>query len=238
MCLNRLEIKHDILRPFDPRARLIAACALILLAVNLGEYAALLGMIAVCLALLCRDCVCAAKRLIPLETFCLLFLVQTAGGFIQPRTAVIFTLRINCAALVYMLLVIPLGAGTFAQTLAHLKVNPKLISILYLTCRYIYVMHDKVICAIAAMRFRASPYQKGTLAAWKSCAAVFATALASAFVQADAVGAALRSRGFDGIIPKTAILVWRVKDTLLAAGGGAVLLLYGTYKIFGRLFFL
>jgi energy-coupling factor transporter transmembrane protein EcfT len=238
MYLNRLEIKHDILRSFDPRARLITACALLLLSVSLVEYAALFGMIAVCLALLYRDLVCAAKRLIPLETFCLLFLIQTAVGFITTRTAAVFILRVNCAALVYMLLVIPLGPGTLAQTLACLKVNQKLISILYLSSRYIYVMHDKVIFAAAAMRFRASPYQRGTIAAWKSFAAVFAAALVSAFIQADAVSAALLSRGFDGAIPKTVVLVWRVKDTLLAAGGGAVLLLYGTYKIFGCLFFL
>jgi cobalt/nickel transport system permease protein len=199
---------------------------------------ALSGMIAICLVLLRRDFLCVLKRLIPLETFSALFLFQTLFGFLSPGTALILILRVNAAALLYMLMVIPLGLGTFAQALGALGVSPKLVSILFLSYRYIYLMHDKVIYSVRAMRLRQSPHQKGTLVRWKSCAAVFAAALAGAFVTADRVSAALVKRGFNGAVPQTVQWEWKARDTvfvLFCCGG---LVFYGTYTVFGHLLFL
>lgn len=220
MRLNRLEITHDALCRFDPRARLAAALLLILAAVRLSNYAALASIIAVCLLVLCRDIVCVIKRLVPLETFCALLLAQAAIGFMPVQTAAVFILRIQCAALLSMALAAPLGIGKITAALASFRLNPKLISILYLTYRYIFMMHDTVMCSIKAMRIR-KPVGLGVWREWKCCAAVFASALLHAFDKADKVGAALSTRGFDGIIPRTAVWRWRARDTLLLASCGA-----------------
>jgi energy-coupling factor transporter transmembrane protein EcfT len=160
MRLDSLEIKNDVLKYFDPRARLIAGMALVLTAVNLPNAAAPAILTAVCVPLLRRDITRVAKRLVPLETFCVLFLIQAVCGLLKPYTAVIFILRINCAAFLYMLTVIPMGTGNVAQALGALKVNPKLVSILYLNYRYIYLMQDTVLFAVKAMRLRGGENQQ------------------------------------------------------------------------------
>jgi energy-coupling factor transporter transmembrane protein EcfT len=238
MCLNRLEIKNDILQSFDPRARLAAGVMLIIITVNVSGICALSVISAACLVLLRRDFPCVLKRLVPLETFCLLFLVQAAFGILRPYTAVIFVLRVTGAALIYMLTVIPLGAGKLAQTLAALKVNAKLVSIFYLSYRYIYMMHDRVLFSITAMRLRSAPSQKGIISVWKSYASVFSTALIGALVKTDEITRALKKREFDGVIPQTAVWAWSVKDTLLVVMCCAGCVIYGTYTITGRFFFL
>ena len=227
MRLNRLEIKNDIFKKFDPRARLAAGIFLIIITVNISGICALSLVSAACLVLLRRDFLCVLKRLVPLETFCLLFLAQAALGILRPDIAAIFVLRVTGAALIYMLMVIPLGAGKLAQTLAALKVNPKLVSIFYLSYRYIYLMHDRVLFSITAMRLRSGPSSKGVISTWKSYAAVFSTALVGAFVKTDEVTRALKKRRFDGVIPQTAVWTWRVKDTLLVVMCGAGCVIHG-----------
>jgi energy-coupling factor transporter transmembrane protein EcfT len=238
MCLDRLEIKHDILARFDPRARFVSALLTIVVAVNISRIYALAAIAALCLLCLCRDFLCVLKRLLALETFCLLFFVQSIIGILPPETAVVFILRVNCAALLYMLAVVPLGAGKLAQTLAALSVNTKLISIFYLSHRYIYLMHDKVMLSIKAMRLRSVPRTKTMVGMWQCYAHVFATALAGAFVKTDEVTRALQKRGFDGTIPQTAVWAWRVRDTVMVALCCLGCMLYGACKIAGRLFFL
>lgn len=213
MCLNRLELKHDTLRRLDPRARLAAALLLILAAVRLSNYIALVCIIAVCILLVCRDFICVIQRLIPVAAFCALLLVQAVCTLIPVQTAIIFILRILSAALLCMVLAVPLGMGTIAAALASFRLNPKLISIIYLTYRYIYMMHDTVMCSIKAMQLRKCPGQ-GLTFEWKCYATVFASALVGAFEKADTVSAALYKRGFDGIIPRTAVWRWRVYDTV------------------------
>ncbi|MDR2491082.1 MAG: energy-coupling factor transporter transmembrane protein EcfT [Spirochaetaceae bacterium] len=212
--MNRLEIRHDVLRRFDPRARIAAALLLILAVSRLSNYIVLGCIIAVSMTLLYRDFICILKRLIPIETFCVLFFVQAVCNFITPRTAMIFMLRINCAALLCMGFVVPIGMGTIAAVLERFRVNPKLISIIYLTYRYIYMMHDTVMCSIKAMKLRKCPGRPPAYE-WKCYAAVFATALAAALEKSDAVSAALCKRGFDGIIPRTAVWRRRWYDVLL-----------------------
>jgi energy-coupling factor transporter transmembrane protein EcfT len=246
MCLDRLEIKHDILARFDPRARFVSALLTIVVAVNVSHIYALAAIAALCLLCLCRDFLCVLKRLLALETFCLLFFVQSVIGILPPERAVVFILRVNCAALLYMLAVVPLGAGRLAQTLAALNVNMKLVSIFYLSHRYIYLMHDKVMLSIKAMRLRlrlrlhlrSVPRTKTMVGMWQCYAHVFATALAGAFVKTDEVTRALQKRGFDGTIPQTAVWAWRARDTVMVALCCLGCMLYGACKIAGRLFFL
>jgi cobalt/nickel transport system permease protein len=223
------------LRRFDLRARIIAGISCILVSVDVSNPASLAFIMAACLLLLCRDFPRVVQRLVPLETFCLLFAAQSVLGLIEARTALILILRVNCAALLYMLAVVPAGIGALAQALTALRVSPKLVSILYLTHRYVCVLHDKVFCSVTAMRLRAG--RRGTVFMWKAYAAVIASALASAFVKADSVSAALLARGFDGVVPLTAAQTWKTRDTFLAACAALVFVAYGTYKTYKHFFF-
>jgi energy-coupling factor transporter transmembrane protein EcfT len=237
MYLNRLDLTHDVLRRFDPRARVVAGASLILVSINLTHCVILGGIIAACTLLLRRDFFRVVKRLVPLELFCALFLPQVLWGLLPGRMAITFILRIHCAALLYMLCVASMGFGAFAQALAALRVNSKLISILYLTHRYIYMMSDTVFRAVKAMRFRRNTDNNGLVFIWKSYAAVFAASLCAAYIKAESAGAALLSRGFDGRIPQTSVRRWGAADGVLVvcclAGAG----IYGTYTLIKHFFF-
>ncbi|MDR1400108.1 MAG: energy-coupling factor transporter transmembrane protein EcfT [Treponema sp.] len=237
MYLNRLDIRHDILHCFDPRARVIAGASLILVSIHVAHYTILAGIMGACMLLLRHDFFRVIKRLAPLEVFCALFLLQVLCGLLPRPMALVLVLRIHCAALLYMLSVASMGFGVFAQALASLRVNSKLISILYLTHRYIYMMSDTVFHAVKAMRFRKSVNTNGIIFIWKAYAAVFAAALCAAYVKAENVNAALLSRGFDGLIPRTNIWRWSVADSVLVVCCLVSVVVYGTYTVIKHLFF-
>jgi energy-coupling factor transporter transmembrane protein EcfT len=197
----------------------------------------LAGITGVCMLLLWHDFPRVIKRLVPLEVFCTLFLLQTLCGFLPGSMAFVFILRVHCAALIYMFTVASMGFGTFAQALAALRVNQKLISILYLTHRYIYMMSDTVFCAVKMMRFRKNTDNNGVIFIWKSYAAVFAASLCAAYIKAESAGAALVSRGFDGVIPQTTVRRWTTADSVLAGSCLAVTGVYGTYTVIKHFFF-
>jgi energy-coupling factor transporter transmembrane protein EcfT len=237
MYLNHLDITHDILRRFDPRARVIAGASLIIVSIHITHYMILAGIMGVCILLLWRDFSRVIKRLVPLEVFCTLFLLQTLCGFLPGGTAFVFILRVHCAALIYMLAVASMGFGAFAQALAALRVNQKLVSILYLTHRYIYMNSDTVFRAVKMMRFRKNADNNGLIFIWKSYAAVFAASLCAAYVKAESADAALLSRGFDGLIPQTTVRRWAAADSVLAGSCLAGIGAYGTYSIIKHFFF-
>jgi energy-coupling factor transporter transmembrane protein EcfT len=238
MYFKHSTLPHDTLRPFDPRARLIAGTLFILVSVYITQPMLLAYIIGACILLLRRDFFCVLKRLVPPAAFCVLFLPQALCGFLSGRQALVFILRIHAAALLYILTVAGMGPGALAQALAALRVNPKLISILYLSYRYIYMMNDTVFCAVKALRLRKNSNNNGVVFVWKSYAAVFATAICSAFIKAEGIGAALLSRGFDGRIPQTAVWRWRTKDSVLVAVSLLGAVIYGTYTIIQHFFFL
>jgi cobalt/nickel transport system permease protein len=229
MYLNRLDITHDVLRRFDPRSRVIAGVSLILISIHLTHYTILAGITGACMLLLRRDFFRVIKRLVPLEMFCALFLPQVLCGLLSGPAALVFILRVHCAALLYMLTIASMGFGVFAQALTVLRINPKFISILYLTYRYIFVMSDTVFQAVKAMRFRKNIHNKGVIFIWKSYAAVFAASLCTAYVKAEITGAALLSRGFDGRIPRTSVRHWSAADSVLAVCCLVSAGVYGTY---------
>jgi energy-coupling factor transporter transmembrane protein EcfT len=238
MYLNRLDITHDILRRFDPRARVIAGVVFIIVSIHISHCLILVCISSACMLLLCRDFFRVLKRLVPVETFCALFLLQALCGLLPGQTALVFILRINCAALLYMLTVVSMGFGVFVQALAALRISPKLVSILYLTHRYIYMMSDTVFSAVQAMRFRKNRNNNGVVYIWRSYAAVFAASLCAGFVKAEGVNVALLSRGFDGLIPQTAVWRrWSAKDSILGVCALSSAGIYGTYTIIERFFF-
>jgi cobalt/nickel transport system permease protein len=172
---------------------------------------------------LIRDIKTVLSRLAAVNVFCvLLFLTMPLGGY-NPAVPLLYALRINAAALFSMLFVVPLGIGGLAPALAKLKVNAKLVSLLILTYRYIFLMYDRVFHAVLSMRLR-RPRQT-TQAAWRSYTAVFASAFAGAFFRSQKLIWAARVRGFDGVFPLTRSFRWKFRDTLALAAAFAVSIL-------------
>lgn len=235
MYLNRFEIRHDPLRRFDPRARVIAGASLALV-VHGASVPVLIALLGLGTPLLRRDFSRILRGLAPLELFCALLLLQALAGLLPGSRALVLILRVHGAALVYALTVASMGFSAFAQALGALGLSPKLISILYLTHRYLYLMSDAVFLGLRAMRYRKSPEAGGLVFMWKSYAAVFASALCAALVRAESAGTALLSRGFEGRIPRTGVRRWNAGDGLLAAAGITGAVVYGTGTLITRFF--
>ncbi|MDR2633019.1 MAG: energy-coupling factor transporter transmembrane protein EcfT [Treponema sp.] len=240
MYLDRLEFEGDPCKGFDPRCRIAAALILILLVISLRSPlmtgAIMLGAAAPFL----RDKGDRRKlglRLIPVNLFTLtLYLSQILQGLWKGALlealgrSVHYTLRINAAALLYMVWVIPLGIGGLANGLRKLKVPASLIALLVLSYRYIFVLYQGFFGALLAMRLR-RPRQH-TLEQWRSYTAVFATALVKALIRAQKIEQALLLRGFGGALPLSRVFIWRVQDSVLL---GACIILSMSLVIAERL---
>ncbi|MDR2133951.1 MAG: energy-coupling factor transporter transmembrane protein EcfT [Treponema sp.] len=226
MYLNQREFKHDILRPFDPRCRLAAGCAVILSAVSVTNPLLLAGLIIAAALALVRDIRTVLTRLGAVNVFCAtLFITMPLSGY-GIEAPLRYTLRINAAAVIFMLFVASPGTGGIAPALTKLRVNAKLVSLLILTCRYVVIMHDRVFRAVLSMRLRRP--RMGTLTAWRSYTALFASAFAGAFFRSQKISRAARARGFDGLFPLTRTFNWKLRDTaaLIIASAVSILLVY------------
>jgi cobalt/nickel transport system permease protein len=232
MYLDRLELKTDVLQGIDPRCRLGTGVCLIVPAINSSN-----PLILACLILgpvlgLIKDIRTVLLRLIPVNLFVLvLWLTLPLGVLTTGRAgmgglggiggalnqALIYTLRINAAALIYMVTIIPLGIGGLANALIKLRCPAKLTALLLLTYRYIFIMYERVFVSLRSMLIR-QPRQN-TLGRWSSYTAVFGTALVSAFQRSRKIGKAMQSRGFNGVIPVTRIFSWKLRDTLFLGAG-------------------
>jgi cobalt/nickel transport system permease protein len=210
MYLDRLEYKKDFLRFVDGRCRFVSAVALIIGAVYTTSIAALSVGIAACLILLCREPRVTAVRLLAVNAVTAAVWVSLVIGMEAGR-ALLYTLRINAAALLYMAFVIPMGAGAIAQSLLGLRVPDKLASLFVLTYRSLFLMGGRLSTALVSMRLR-SP-ENGTFRQWRSFAAVFASVTAAAVFRSRRVSLAMMARGFDGALPRTRKYEWKPRDT-------------------------
>ncbi|MDR2257665.1 MAG: energy-coupling factor transporter transmembrane protein EcfT [Treponema sp.] len=215
---DRLEYKKDPFRGFDGRCRLLSAFLLIAAVVRAAGFFTLGGVIGGCFLILIREARVTARRLAPVNLMTAALWLPVAAGF-DPYTALRYTLRINCAALLSMCLVFPMGISPFAAALAGLKVPRKLIALFLLTCRYIFLLYERLFTALASMGLRRTIHND--VYRWRSISAVFASVLTSAFVRGEKTRAAMVCRGFDGTFPVTAVLKWKFRDTLLLAACAA-----------------
>lgn len=216
MYLDRLEYKKDTLRIFDGRCRLLSLILLAAAVLHTTRYIIIGGIALLCLAALAREIRVTALRLAPVNIMSAALWLPVAIGF-EPSKALLYTLRINAAALLSMCLVFPLGISALAASMTGLGAPPKLISLLILTHRYIFFLHDRLFTALVSMRLRAARQNGGDLYRWRSISAVFASALTSALFRGQKVRAAMLCRGFDGAFPVTAPLKWKLRDSLLLA---------------------
>jgi cobalt/nickel transport system permease protein len=216
MYLDRLEFKKDPLRSFDGRCRILSAAPLIIAVAATGDAVVLSGA---ALALLCMvpgEFPVTLRRLVPVNMMAVLLWLPLVAGA-SPGSAALYTLRINCAALVYMRFVMPMGISLIASSLSALRLPEKLVSLFVLTWRYIFLLHEGFATALASMRLRLPDNR--VLSRWRSLAAVFAAALTRSAFRAEKIRIALSSRGFEGSFPVTVSFVWRARDSVLLAGG-------------------
>jgi energy-coupling factor transporter transmembrane protein EcfT len=105
--LDRLEFKKDVLKGFDGRCRFISVLFLIASLVNSNNKIILLSAVLVCLGLLIREFRVSFLRLLPVNMMAVaLWWLPVLFG-VNANTALLYTLRINAAALLYMCFIIP-----------------------------------------------------------------------------------------------------------------------------------
>jgi cobalt/nickel transport system permease protein len=218
MHLDRLEFKNDLLKSFDGRCRLLSAALVIISTTSITDTALLCAVALALLAALGRDLGVAFRRLVPVNLMAVALWLPLVAGF-SPHSALLYTLRINCAALAHMCFVAPMGIGRIASSMSALKTPEKLVSLFVLTHRYIFLLHGGLATALISMRSRLP--ESAALRQWRSLAAVFAATLARAAFRAEKVNVAMASRGFDGSFPAVVSFRWRARDSVLLAACAA-----------------
>jgi cobalt/nickel transport system permease protein len=224
---GRLEYKTDPLGGSDGRCRLLSALVLTIAVLASASYAVLGGLAFCCLVLLIRELRTTLLRLVPVNGIAAALWLPVAFGF-DPSRALLYTLRINCAALLSMCLVVPMGISLFAAALAALKAPRKLIALFILSFRYIFLLSGRLSTALASMRLRCTI--QNDRYRWRSLAAVFASVLTSAVYRGKIIGTAMVCRGFDGTFPATVVLRWKLRDSVLLAACVAFSVVLITYE--------
>jgi cobalt/nickel transport system permease protein len=219
MYLDRLELKQDPLRSFDGRCRLLTAALVIAAAVGAGNTILLCALVLAGLCAVPGELSVTLRRLIPVNAMVLALWLPVLLGF-SPGSALIYTLRVNAAALAYMRFVAPLGISAIASSLSALRLPEKLVSLFVLTYRYIFLLSDGLATTLAAMRSRIPENTQGRQ--WRSLAAVFAATLTRAALRSEKAGMAMTNRGFEGGFPPTVSFAWKLRDTLLLAAGAVL----------------
>jgi energy-coupling factor transporter transmembrane protein EcfT len=222
MYLDRLDFKNDRLRGIDPRCRLGAGICLIAAAVYSSSPLVLGCLILGPVLCLSKDIPVVLRRLIPVNLFALILWLTLPLGALAGgpgpgiggalNRALVYTLRINAAALLYMAAIIPLGPGGLANALIKLRLPHKLAALFLLTYRYIFVMYGRVFISLRSMLIRRP--RQNTLGRWASYTAVFSAALVRALQRSRNIGQAMRVRGFTGVVPVTRSFSWKTGDTL------------------------
>jgi cobalt/nickel transport system permease protein len=235
MYLDRLEFKNDPLPRclrIDLRCRVSGAFIFIAAALNVSNYFILAALVVTLVALLFKSIRIVLLRLIPVNIFTLmLWITLPLGAFITAHIeggpnalsytnalydALRYTLRINAASLLYMLFIMPMGISGLCNALSKLAVPKKLVSLLMLTYRFIFVMFERLSVSLLSMRLR-KPGDYTMLAQWRSSAALLASSFVSAEFRSQKVWIAMRSRGFDGVFPVTKTFRWNLRDTVMLA---------------------
>jgi cobalt/nickel transport system permease protein len=217
---DRLEFKNDPLKTFDPRCRIAAGMVFLFTVLYITNSFLLLCLIVSVTLWLFRDIRTVLLRLSALNLFCaMLFVTMPLGG--EPlAAALLYALRINAAALLSMLFVVSMGIGNLVPALSKLKVPGKLVSLLMLSYRYLFVLYRRVFCSVLSIRLR-RPRQTMTMT-WRSYAAAFAAVFAGALFRSRKVKRAAGARGFDGVFPLTRTFRWKTRDSLACAGAALI----------------
>lgn len=214
MYLDRLEYSKDLFGRFDGRCRLIAAVVLISALISATGAGVPCVCIAACLAVSARELRVTVLRLLPVNAMAVaLWLPVVAGG--SPETALLYSLRVNCAALLYMCLISPMSTSRLAASMSALRAPGKLVTLFILTYRHVFLLYEGLATALISMRLRLA--ERGHIYRWRALAAVFSTTLVRAAIRSERVAVAMASRGFDGDFPSADKLRWKPIDSALLA---------------------
>jgi energy-coupling factor transporter transmembrane protein EcfT len=153
MYLDRPEYKKDLLKSFDGCCRLLSVAFVIISVVNITNRVLLCGVILAGLCVLLRESRVTIQRLIPVNMMAFALWIPVITGF-NPYIALLYTLRINCAALVYMCFVAPMSISLLASSMSALRAPKKLVSLFVLTYRYIFLLYEGFAMALVSMRLR------------------------------------------------------------------------------------
>ena len=216
-----LSLDRTVLRPVikdvDPRAFLLTG-VVFLLTVVLLDAPFLLAFIIVCsFLILIRQAGTVIKRLIAVNFF-VLFIWFTVPFTADAQTALLYTLKINASALIFMIFIAHLTVGDLANVLTALKCPGKLASVIVLAAKYIAVLSERLNTSLLAMQLR-KPAQTGIFRQWRNYAALFATVVIKAALREDRVVKSMISRGFDGTLPRTRCFHWRLFDSFFMCTG-------------------
>ena len=214
MYFDRLGYKKDRFVQFDDRCRLIVTILLIAAMVSTTNIVIPCACILLCLVVLMGDMRVTVLRLLPVNIMAVALWLPVMVGF-DPDKALLYTLRINCAALLYMCLIGSMSVSRLASSMTMLKTPEKLVALFILTHRYIYLLYEGLSTALVSMRLRLTEHNHKHR--WRSIAAVFATTLTRAVLRAEIISAAMINRGFDGGFPVTIKLQWKFIDSALLA---------------------
>jgi cobalt/nickel transport system permease protein len=155
-------------------------------------------------------------RLIPINTFVIMLVASlplgeylaSALNNTEPHVidslhnALVYGARINIAALLYMIFIIPMGISALSGALMKMGVPPKLITLLILTYRFIFILWERIFTATLSLRLR-KPKTMPKLTEFRAYAAMFAAVIISAEQRSRKVITAMKARGFDGVFPIT-----------------------------------
>ncbi len=203
-----------LLHKSDPRCLIVTGLLFTVSMVVSDNRPLILAVILVCFALLTPNIRLVLMRLVPVNFF-MIFLWITLPFTAEDGVsqALTYTLRVNAAAMIFMATIAPMGVYIAGNAMMRMKVPHKLVAVLLLSYRYIFILWEHISTSIRAMSLR-KPDNMGVLTQWKSYASIIAATIAEAIRRADRVQQAMLCRGFDGRFPVTRDFRWRLRDTI------------------------
>ncbi len=203
------------LHTLDPRVKIVAATLFTLVVAVLTHFPALLAALIISIALVFTarlELKEVLRRLMIINAFVLFFWlllpVTVPGsplGQLGPLTltregiilAARLTIKSNAIVLAFIALLATEPVATLGQALGHLKVPTKLVQLLLLTYRYIFVIEQEYRRLSRAATIRGF-YPKTNLHTYKTYAYMVGILFVRASFRAERVHQAMRCRGFSG----------------------------------------
>lgn len=221
----------NILKDFDPRARIlcafILAVSISLLKLNFNFYsisiqkiffAALIPIILFIAAPLNKN------ALINLNIAGFLMLVFMIFSFKDYKlgfyTGLIMLFKLNFICVIFLNMIVLMGVKKIYAALYNFGLNEKLRLLLILTMRGIFILADRTVCAVRAANLRSQniknlSFKLRTRLKLKIFACVLASSLIQSIKRSDRMSMAIKCRGGFGGFNQALKLKWRVRDCVL-----------------------
>jgi cobalt/nickel transport system permease protein len=232
------------LHRLDPRLKIIAAtfyCLVVALAMRFSALAAALLFSLILLALTCLPLGAVAKRFLPLNGFVAMFWLVLPfcvpgepllhfGALPLSHEGILLAARLTLKSNAILLALIALLATSSVAKLGHamglLRVPDKLVNLLLLTYRYIFVIEEEYQRLRRAARIRC--FKPGTnLHTYRTYAHLVGMLLVRAEARAERVQQAMRCRGFHGRFYSLHELAFTRRDRMGATALGMAVTVIG-----------